>query len=650
MIDMFMSDAMAPLSGTNTSVTLMWTTTDAVAVRLEIEPNAGPGSRTIRGLPMEETEYPVLDVNSTTTFTLVVTGEDGLETSDEETVMVTDEQAVIDRFVATPNSVMTNEDVTLRWETTNTTVEMGVNVSITDGTDDVPDTDRGEDGMATVSPAATTTYTLTATGKNTVPASESVTVTVTAMPTATSILSFTAEPASITDGQTVTLRVMAANASSASINSINQNVGDVPLSPDGSGNFIGSVEVTPSVDTEYTLTVTGTPTVTATATVTVTPSPPAVITSFTASPNPSPYGGDVTLRWTVTNPGSVDIMASSGGATPTTVTIPPDQMPANGMVTVNPIANTTYTLTATAAGADMRDVFSQVTVVVDPPLEPAIGSFSGTTPIAEGGMAILSWTTTNAESVAITGGTGTTVPIPGDQMPASGMVEVMPDVGMTTYTLTATGAPTTTMPATETTTVTVNRAPPAEITSFAGPAGSVAFGSDVALRWTTTNAEMVAITADPADPDQGGTVTIPADQMAASGLVTVNPTADTTYTLTAMGGGGMPLNATMSVVVTVAAERIPVIDSFTATPEVGPINQNVTLVWTTTNARSVTLTAGDEEVPGATAANGSVSVRPTVGTTYVLTAIGIDDPDNTVMSAPIMFVITSTGLRSLVER
>ena len=82
-------------------------------------------------------------------------------------------------------------------------------------------------------------------------------------------------------------------------------------------------------------------------------------------------------------------------------------MPANGMVTVNPIANTIYTLTAMAAGAeaDKRDVSSQVTVVVDPPLEPAIGSFSGTTPIAEGGMAILSWTTTNAVSVGITGGT-----------------------------------------------------------------------------------------------------------------------------------------------------------------------------------------------------------------------------------------------------
>ena len=31
-------------------------------------------------------------------------------------------------------------------------------------------------------------------------------------------------------------------------------------------------------------------------------------------------------------------------------------------------------------------------------------------------------------------------------------------------------------------------------------------------------------------------------------------------------------------------------------------------------------------VPGVTAANGSVSVRPTVDTTYVLTALGIDDP------------------------
>ena len=197
----------------------------------------------------------------------------------------------------------------------------------------------------------------------------------------------------------------------------------------------------------------------------------------------------------------------------------------------------------------------------------------------------------------------------------------------------------------QTTTVTVNRAPPAVITSFAGPAGSVAFGSDVALRWTTTNAVSVAIVADSDAVDP----MIPEDQVA-SGLVIVNPTVDTTYTLTAMGGGGMPLNATRSVVVTVAAERTPMIDSFTATPEEGPINQNVTLVWTTTNARSVTLMAGGNVVPGVTAANGSVSVRPTVETTYRLTAIGIDNPDSTVQSEEITFTITSTGLRSLVER
>ena len=141
---------------------------------------------------------------------------------------------------------------------------------------------------------------------------------------------------------------------------------------------------------------------------------------------------------------------------------------------------------------------------------------------------------------------------------------------------------------------------------------------------------------------------IPEDQVA-SGLVIVNPTVDTTYTLTATGGGENSLDATRIVVVSVAAERMPVIDSFTATPEVGPINQSVTLVWTTTNARSVTLTAGDEEVPGATAANGSVSVRPTVATTYTLTAIGIDNPERS-ETETVMFTITSTGLRSLVER
>ena len=168
-------------------------------------------------------------------------------------------------------------------------------------------------------------------------------------------------------------------------------------------------------------------------------------------------------------------------------------MAASGMVTVNPTADTTYTLTATSAGTNTYSEMRTLTVNVDLPLEPAIGSFSGTTPITEGETAILTWTTTNAESVTITAVDGN---IP-DEMVASGMVEVMP-TATTTYTLTATGAQTTPMTtaAMQTTTVTVNRAPPAVITSFAGPAGSVAFGSDVALRWTTTNAVSVAIVAD----------------------------------------------------------------------------------------------------------------------------------------------------------
>ena len=57
--------------------------------------------------------------------------------------------------------------------------------------------------------------------------------------------------------------------------------------------------------TTFTLTVNGPnpQSVTETTTVTVTAAPSAQIASFTASTQRSPYGGDVALRWRVTNPG-----------------------------------------------------------------------------------------------------------------------------------------------------------------------------------------------------------------------------------------------------------------------------------------------------------------------------------------------------------
>jgi len=65
----------------------------------------------------------------------------------------------------------------------------------------------------------------------------------------------------------------------------------------------------------------------------------------------------------------------------------------------------------------------------------------------------------------------------------------------------------------------------------------------------------------------------------------------------------------------------PTINTFAATAESVVRGEAVTLSWTTTDANTVTLSG----VPGATAADGSVTVRPTESTTYILTANGDDE-------------------------
>ena len=70
----------------------------------------------------------------------------------------------------------------------------------------------------------------------------------------------------------------------------------------------------------------------------MTAAPSAQIASFTASTQRSPYGGDVTLHWTVTNPGSVTITADPA-APGRGHHVLEDPMAASGMVTVNPIAD-----------------------------------------------------------------------------------------------------------------------------------------------------------------------------------------------------------------------------------------------------------------------------------------------------------------------
>ncbi len=163
------------------------------------------------------------------------------------TIAVPSTPPVINTFTASPATITAGQSSTLSWNVSNAT-----SVSIDQGIGAV-----GLTGSRSVSPTTTTTYTLTATNAGgTVTATAKVTVQAPQLPT---VNTFTANPATITAGQSSTLSWNVSNATSVSIN---QGIGTV--------GSTGSRSVSPTTTTTYTLTATNAAgSVTATATVTV---------------------------------------------------------------------------------------------------------------------------------------------------------------------------------------------------------------------------------------------------------------------------------------------------------------------------------------------------------------------------------------------
>jgi PKD repeat protein len=427
----------------------------------------------------------------------------------------------ITSFTASPTTVPSGSPSTLSWTTAGGSI---TSVNIDNGVGSKP-----ANGSANVSPASTTTYTLTAfSTANSTPPSKQVTVTVGGSPAPTA--TFSASPTSITAGQSSTLTWTSTNATSVSIDN---GVGSQAVN--------GSVSVSPASTTTYTLTATG-PGGTTTKTATVTVTQPAPTATFSASPTSINAGQSSTLTWSSTNATSISIDNGVGSK------------PASGTASVSPTTTTTYTLTATGPGGTITKT-ATVTVVQPAPTI----SFSATpSNIAAGQGSSLVWNTTNATSVSIDNGVGA--------QPVSGSVTVNP-LTTTTYTLTATGPGGT---LTSQATVTVSNRP--SITFVATPA-SIVNGSSSTLTWLVTNSTSVSI-------DNG------IGPQSASGSMSVSPSQTTTYTLTATGPGGTSTAAAMVTIV------VPPTITFTASPSVISAGGSSTLSWSVTGVDFVTIDQG----------------------------------------------------------
>lgn len=295
------------------SSTLTWQVENAETVTIDGVGNVDPRSGSTSVSPEQ-----------TTTYRLTARNRQG-EVSETVTVTVERPEVRILFFQASPMNVAAGGSSTLNWQTENAD-----EVTISG----VGTVARG--GNAVVTPAQTTTYTLTARNRfGSTTAQVTIQVTAAPMPR---IVRFTAAPTEILVGENASLVWQVEDATDVSISGI----GTVALT--------GTTTVSPNATTTYVLTArNASGEVTAETVVTVIPQ--VRIINFTANPSTSPRpGAPVTLSWSTENATdiSIDGIGSVQGA---------------GTVVVNPQSDTTYTLRAFGRRSQTN---AQVTVRVTP--------------------------------------------------------------------------------------------------------------------------------------------------------------------------------------------------------------------------------------------------------------------------------------------
>jgi hypothetical protein len=234
----------------------------------------------------------------------------------------------------------------------------------------------------------------------------STTVTVTAAPPpAPKITSFSASPSTVTAGGTTTLTWVTSNepitAHACTLTSSN--------GPNGSyGTYAGGSVKTGPLSSTLTATLkcpgANGSTLVQVLSVPVTPAPvPPVITSFTASLASVTDGGSALLSWSTTGvpSGSTCTLSATDG----TFVTPNDSEPATGSVSTGALgtsastATSTYSATLTCPGTGGATASKTLTLPVTPPVPPVITSFTASlTSVADGGSALLLWSTTGVPS------------------------------------------------------------------------------------------------------------------------------------------------------------------------------------------------------------------------------------------------------------
>ena len=353
------------------------------------------------------------------------------------------------------------------------------------------------------------------------------------------IIAFDANPACITRGESSTLSFTVQYATSITITGggVNQTF----AGNSGTALTSGSLTVSPTVDTTYTLIATGKGG-TASRTVTVSVKQLLTIDNFISDTYClTPPANTVNLTWAVSNAETVTItdnsteivtgVSATGGTRAFTVNNP-----------------TTFTLTATRTGCDGTPDVTTRDISINQNAVPTASFSANPSAITLGNTTLLQWSTTNTtddSSVTISAspaaGSGISTP---QTVTPNGTLRIQPTAINAgpgyTYTLTVTNAGCNTQTITRTTVVLVTStpAPPScpNVQSFDGDACLVS-GNSGTLRWNVANADFVDITGP------GVSQTFSANPVG-TGSMTVTPTADATYTLSARTNSTGPQQVT----------------------------------------------------------------------------------------------------------
>ncbi len=225
--------------------TLSWTSTNAVSVSIAPAINTDE----LTTLPVNGSAQVI--PTATTTYTITATGNTGavpMTATATATVTVTQVPPTL-QLTLNPTNIVSGKSSTLSWSTVN-----AATLTIVDSANNPITVASPQQGSAIVKPTTTTTYTATATSPGGLTTTQTVTLNV-----STLSVTLSANPTSIKVGQSSTLTFSSMNA--------------VKLSIDNNAPAInppnGTVSVSPTATTVYTITATDAGGLTTTATATV---------------------------------------------------------------------------------------------------------------------------------------------------------------------------------------------------------------------------------------------------------------------------------------------------------------------------------------------------------------------------------------------